>query len=109
MAPAQPRVQAPGIVARDEVFQVRTLISHPMETGLRMDASGRPIPRDLINTLTCYYNDAVVFRAELNEGVAANPFLSFFVRATDSGTLRFVWQRDGGESYTLQSPLTVVG
>ena len=107
METVQPRVQAPRVAKRDEVFQVRSLISHPMETGLRHDDSGQLIPRRLINKFSCRYNDVVVFSADLHEGVSANPYLSFFVRATESGVLHFLWEEDGGAVFSLQSPLSV--
>jgi sulfur-oxidizing protein SoxZ len=109
MASVQPRVQAPGNVAKGQVFQIRTLIAHPMETGLRIDESGHVVPRKLINTLICRYNDQEVFRADLHEAVAANPYLAFYVRANESGQLEFIWQEDGGATFTLQKPITVSG
>ena len=108
MANAQPRVQAPGIVTKDAIFEVRTLISHPMENGLRHDDKGQLIPRDIINTMTCRYNGAVVFSADLRESVAANPYISFHVRAAESGRLQFLWEEDGGAVYTVETSLTVV-
>ena len=109
MVTIQPRVQAPSAVAKDEIFQVKTLISHPMETGLRHDSVGHAIPRDIINKFTCRYNDAVVFSVNLHEAMAANPYLSFYLRATESGRLQFIWEEDGGAVYTLEAPLTVHG
>ena len=103
----QPRVQAPSVVARGDVFQVKALISHPMETGLRRDAQGGLIPRNLIHAFSCRYNDVEVFRADLHEAVAANPFLSFYVRAEESGRLQFMWEQDGGETFALAAPITV--
>ena len=103
----QPRVQVPSTAAKGEIFQVRTLITHPMETGLRHDSSGRPIPRRIIHRFTCHYNETLVFSADLHESVAANPYFAFYVRASESGHLHFVWEEDGGEVFTLVSPLTV--
>jgi len=107
MADVQPRVQAPGIVAKDEVFQIRTIISHPMETGLRHDPAGHLIPRKLINKFVCRYNGAIVFEADMHEGMAADPYLAFNLRATESGVLQFAWEEDGGAVFTLEKPLTV--
>jgi sulfur-oxidizing protein SoxZ len=109
MVTVQPRVQVPNAVAKDEIFQIRTLISHPMETGLRHDDVGHVIPRDIISKFTCRYNDAMVFSMDLHEAVAANPYLSFYLRATESGRLQFIWEEDGGAVYTLEAPLTVRG
>ncbi len=102
-----PRVQAPGAVAKGEVFQVRTLITHPMETGLRHDSDGKLIPRKIINKFTCRYNGEAVFTVDLHEAMAANPYLEFTVRAGDSGRLEFIWEEDGGAVYKLEQQLTV--
>ena len=63
------------------VVTVRVAIQHPMETGFRYDNMGRPIPKNVVNTLVCRYNGEEVFRAELGSGISANPYLQFYVRA----------------------------
>jgi sulfur-oxidizing protein SoxZ len=102
-----PRVNVPSTAVRDEIFRVRSLITHPMDTGLRKDEQGKIIPRKIINTFTCRYNGEMVFKTELYEAVAANPYIEFYVRARDSGTLEYIWEEDGGAIFTLQSTLTV--
>jgi len=102
-----PRIQAPSAAAKGEVFQVKAIISHPMETGLRHDQQGQAIPRAIINAFRCHYNDEIVFSVELHEAVAANPYLEFYLRATQSGRLEFVWEEDGGGVYTLSHDITV--
>ena len=90
-----------------ELFQVKTLISHQMETGLRRDDKGAVIPRKIINRFICRYNAAEVFGVDLHEAVAANPYFEFHLRATASGVLEFVWEEDGGAVYSLAHRLTV--
>ena len=107
MATPQPRVQLPDTVARGEVFQVKSLISHRMETGLRLDDKGDVIPRKIINKFVCRYNDAEVFSVDLHEAVAANPYFEFYLRATESGRLEFVWEEDGGAVFSLAHQLNV--
>jgi sulfur-oxidizing protein SoxZ len=107
MVTAIPRVQVPASVTRNELFLVKTLISHRMETGLRQDAQGKVIPRQIINRFLCRFNGVDVFKVDLHEAVAANPFFEFSLRATESGTLDFVWEEDGGAIYTLSHQLTV--
>ena len=102
-----PRVQVPSAAVKGEVFPVKTLISHQMETGLRHDDQGNIIPRKIINKFTCRYNDVVVFSVDLHEAVAANPFIEFYLHATESGRLAFVWEEDGGGTYALEHHLTV--
>jgi sulfur-oxidizing protein SoxZ len=101
------RVQVPKVAAKGDVFLVKALITHQMETGLRRDVDGNVIPRKIISKFTCRYNDNAVFSVDLHEAVAANPYLEFHLRATESGRLEFSWHEDGGAAYTLGQQLTV--
>lgn len=107
MSTPAPRVQVPSAAAKGEVFRIKTLINHQMETGLRHDDQGDVIPRRIINKFVCRYNDVVVFGVDLHEAMAANPYVEFYLRATESGRLEFVWEEDGGHVYALTHQLTV--
>jgi sulfur-oxidizing protein SoxZ len=91
-------VNVPRTVRKDQVFEIKTLISHRMETGYRSGTNGTMIPRDIIRDFTCLYNDVEVFHLKLSPAIAANPFISFFTRATDSGTIVLRWTGDNGFS-----------
>jgi sulfur-oxidizing protein SoxZ len=78
-----------------------------METGLRRTGAGDIVPRKIINKFTCFYNDEAVFSVDLHEAVAANPFVAFYVAATESGRLKFVWEEDGGAIFSIEKPITV--
>ena len=73
-------------------------MSHIMETGYRHTASGELVPRDIITSFTCRYNGAEIFRADLFPAIAANPFITFFTIATESGKFEFEWIGDNGFS-----------
>ena len=100
-------VNVPARARRGEVIEIKTLISHPMETGYRRTQVGTPIPRDIIRLFVCTYNGAEVFRAELHPAISANPFLVFSTVATESGTLTFQWTGDNGFSVTESAPIVV--
>ena len=102
------RIQVPQEAKRGEVVTVRVAIQHPMETGFRFDALGRSIAKNVINTLVCRYNGQEVFRAEMGSGIAANPYLQFYVRAGASGELVFEWVDDAGERGSERAALTVL-
>jgi sulfur-oxidizing protein SoxZ len=104
----EPRVLVPATAKKGEIFAVKTLIMHPMETGLRKDGSGAIIPRRIIGKFICRCDETVVFSVELHEAVAANPFFEFYLRATESGKLEFEWHEDGGAIFRLDHQLTVV-
>jgi sulfur-oxidizing protein SoxZ len=103
------RVQVPKEVKRGELIPVRIAIQHPMETGFRFDHMGKPIPKNVVNTLTCRYNGAEVFRAEMGSGISANPYLQFYTRAEASGELVFEWADDAGERGSERVAITVTG
>jgi sulfur-oxidizing protein SoxZ len=107
MSTPTPRVQVPNAAAKGEILQIKALISHQMETGLRRDDQGDVIPRKIINKFVCRYNDDVVFGVDLHEAVAANPYIEFYLSATESGRLEFVWEEDGGGVYSLARHLMV--
>lgn len=107
MFTAEPRVQVPRTTAKGEIFPVKALIGHAMETGLRHDDEGKVIPRKIINKFVCRYADAVVFSVDFHESIAANPYIEFHLRATQTGLLEFIWEEDGGGVSRLAHHLTV--
>ena len=107
MFTAEPRVRVTGTAAKGEIFPVKVLITHLMETGLRRDDQGDIIPRKIINKFVCRYAGVVVFSADFHESVAANPYVEFHLRATQTGLLEFIWEEDGGAVSRLEHQLTV--
>jgi sulfur-oxidizing protein SoxZ len=103
----QALVNVPAKAKRGEVIEIKTLISHPMETGYRHDTNGQPIPRDIIHTFVARYNGEEVFRADLHPAIAANPFITFFTVATESGAIEFTWTQDHGDSVVQTANITV--
>jgi len=100
-------INVPARARRGEVIEIKTLVSHPMETGYRTDESGKSIPRNVIRTVVCSYGGETVFSARLSSGIAANPYLRFFVTARESGPLTFEWTDDGGVRGSESATVTV--
>ena len=100
-------INVPARARRGEVIEIKTLISHTMETGYRRTQLGAPIPRDIIRWFVCTYNGTEVFSAELHPAIAANPFIAFSTVATESGTLTFHWTGDNGFSVTESAAIVV--
>jgi len=101
------RITVPASVARGKPFEVRIIVRHPMETGYRTDESGQSIPRNVIRSLACRYNGELVFSGRLSSGIAANPYLRFFVTAKESGQLAFEWVDDAGARGSDSAAVTV--
>ena len=104
---ARALINVPPKAKRGEVIEIKTLISHDMETGFRPDNTGKAMPRDIITEFVCKYNGEEIFRAELFPAISANPFLTFFTIATESGTLNFEWTGDNGFSASESANITV--
>ena len=101
------RIQLPASAKPGEVIEIRLLIQHAMETGYRFDEVGKPIPRNVIRTLSCRYAGAEIFRADLTQGIAANPYLQFTTVAGASGDVEFAWVDDQGVAGTERQRLNV--
>ena len=108
MAKSKPRVKLPKKAAKGEVIQIKTLISHTMETGQRKDKkTGEKIPRKIINKFVCTFNGKEVFSADWHPAISANPYMAFYTTATESGTFEFSWTDDDGSVYSTTAQLTV--
>jgi sulfur-oxidizing protein SoxZ len=104
---ARTLINVPAKAKRGEVIEIKTLISHPMESGYRVGTNGTMIPRDIIRRFVCTYDGEEVFRADLSPAIAANPFISFFTVATESGTISFEWRGDNGFAASEHAAITV--
>ena len=100
-------INVPSRARRGEIIEIKTLISHAMETGFRRTQLGETIPRNIIRRFLCTYNGAEIFRADLHPAISANPFLVFSTVAVESGTLVFTWTGDNGFAVTESAPITV--
>ncbi len=100
-------INVPAKAKRGQIIEIKTLMSHIMETGFRRTAAGELLPRDIITTFTCRFNGNEIFRADLFPAIAANPFFSFFTAATESGKFDFEWVGDNGFSETASASITV--
>lgn len=107
MVSPTPRVRMPSKAKAGEVIEVKTLISHEMETGQRKDSQGKTIPRKIIKAFTVKFNGKEIFRSDWQPAVSANPYLAFSVRVPETGTFEFTWLDDDGSIYKHEQKVTV--
>ena len=51
------RVRVPERAAKGQIVEIRTMVDHPHESGFRHDNMGRLVPRHIVESFTCNYND----------------------------------------------------
>jgi len=108
MAKVKARVKAPKTVKKGEVFEVKTLISHKMESGQRKDRkTGKKIPQMIINKFACNYNGKDVFTSDWHPAISANPYLAFYVKADASGSLDMTWRDESGAVFKKSAKISV--
>jgi sulfur-oxidizing protein SoxZ len=109
MARHTARVAMPSKAAKGDVVEIKTLIQHHMETGYRVDATGKTIPRDIVRKMRVTFRGEEIFFMDFTQGVAANPYVAVAVRAEQSGEFVFAWEDDEKTLATVRKTLTVLG
>ena len=103
----EPTIKLPDAIKAGETFSIKTLISHPMNSGLLKDAAGKLIPRKILKRFECRFGDQLLFACDLEPAMAENPYIEFSARLQTSGTLLFIWIEDGGAVVTRQEQANV--
>lgn len=87
------------------VTEVKTLISHPMETGLRKNKkTGKKIPAHFIQDVTCEHNGKQVLEANWGVAVSKNPYLAFkFSGGKKGDKIKISWADNKGKSDTAEA------
>lgn len=94
-------------VLENDLVEVKLMIRHPMESGLRKDENGKIIPAHFIETLEVKCNERMVFDAYLGMAVSENPFLMFRFKGGAKGDwLEVTWKDNRGDSRTDKTTVT---
>jgi sulfur-oxidizing protein SoxZ len=101
------RLQLPARIVEGDVFKLRLLVQHPMDSGFLRDLEGVLVKLNVIRHLQCIFHDKEVFRVEPTTGTSANPLFEFYLRATKSGELYFRWVDDKGYIGELRQKLVI--
>lgn len=83
-----------------DVADVRVLIEHPMETGLRKEpVTGELVPMHFIQTMTATLNGKPVLEAQWSRAIARNPYIQFRIKgAKPEDQVGIAWTDNRGES-----------
>jgi sulfur-oxidizing protein SoxZ len=70
----------------DGKIQIRTLITHPMETGRNRDPNtNQPIPAHYIQELTVSLNGRVIVSGALGASISKDPYFAFMLKGGQAG------------------------
>lgn len=97
-----PRVRMPRSAAAGEAIEIRTLIDHPMVTGL-----AGPRPRDMLARFEARLNGELLIAYDFGNGSAANPTLFFHARAEAPGQFLFTWTHEDGRQVVHEQRVEV--
>jgi len=88
--------------------EVKSLMSHVMETGLRKDKkTGKKIPAHFIKEVVCEHNGKQVLLAQWGVAISKNPYLSFKFKGGKKGdTIKISWQDNKGESASAEAKVS---
>ena len=95
----KPRVKVPKTASAGEAIEIKTLISHTMESGQRKDSDGNVIPRSIINRFVVDFNGQNVLDVTLEPAISTNPYFEFEAVIPEAGDLKFTWYDDDGSVY----------
>lgn len=102
-----PRLKAPATAKQGEIIEIKTIVNHPMENGLRRDLEGRLVPRNILRRFSCHYDGRKVLDVMLEPSIAANPYFGFFLKADRSGSILLRWEDESGQTESLEHVITI--
>lgn len=105
---AKPRVKAPKTAKAGDIVEIKTLVTHKMDTGLQKDKkTGELIPQNIINSFEAKYNGQTVFSARPHAAISANPYIAFKMKVDKTGDLEMTWMDDKGKTWNAKKTITV--
>ena len=109
MAIGKPKVRGPRKpVAKGAVVQFKSLIKHPMESGLRKNKeTGQAIPAHYIESVVVEYGGKAILKATWTGSISKNPFFSFYVKANVTGPVDVTWKDNQGKEFKNKATLKV--
>jgi sulfur-oxidizing protein SoxZ len=92
---------------KDGVTEVKVLMQHEMETGLRKDADGKLVPAWHITDVKAHHNGKTVLQAQFGTAVSKNPYLVFRFKGGAAGDKVSVdWVDNKGDTRTDEAEIS---
>jgi sulfur-oxidizing protein SoxZ len=92
---------------KDGVTEVKVLMQHEMETGLRKDADGKLVPAWHITEVRAQHNGRTVLEGQFGTAVSKNPYLVFRFKGGAIGEKISVnWIDNKGDTRTDEAEIS---
>jgi len=82
---------------------VKTLMKHNMETGLRKNKDGSKIPEHWITDVAAESGGKTVFAAAFNTSISKDPYLAFAFAGKKGDTLKVSWKDNTGKTDSAET------
>jgi sulfur-oxidizing protein SoxZ len=87
-----------------DVADIKILMTHPMENGLRKGADGKLIPANFIRNVTVTIGGKTYLDAQWGGGVSKDPYLVFRARGAKSGDkIVIAYEDNSGQKGTAEA------
>ena len=92
-----------GSIRPGNAIEARWILGHPMETGFRVDDSGRRVQRNVVIQVRVLVDGKLVLEMEPGTGMSANPYVAFPLSVPpQGGTVSVEWLDDTGQRGSVQ-------
>ena len=90
-----------------DAAEIKCLMNHVMETGLRKDAkTGQVVPAHHITNVMATVNGATVLDAQWGGGISKNPYLAFKVKGAKAGDKVVIsWEDNKGDKESAEATI----
>lgn len=92
---------------KDGVTEVKILMQHDMETGLRKDADGALVPAWFITEVKAEYQGKIVLQAQFGQSISKNPYLLFHFKGGAAGEkVKVTWVDNKGDTRSDEAAIS---
>lgn len=92
---------------KEGMTEVKILMQHEMETGLRKEADGTLVPAWFITEVKAEYQGRVVLDAQFGQSISKNPYLMFSFKGGSAGeTVKVSWVDNKGDSRSDEATIS---
>jgi sulfur-oxidizing protein SoxZ len=92
---------------KDGVTEVKILMQHDMETGLRKDADGALVPAWFITEVKAEYQGRTVLQAQFGQSISKNPYLLFHFKGGAAGEkVKVTWVDNKGDTRSDEAAIS---